>query len=769
MHLRGRDLLRVVLLVQINVYATASGVFSSPVLTRRPSIVPASSSTYPLRGGSAAALRTDGRKKVGKELARPTFMKWHQIPDENWKTKDGAEVIKWDPSLEQCKGSLQYRYGKYKELKSRICEVEGSLEQFALGYKKFGVRVSDDPSRPGIIAHEWAPGAKYLALFGDFNGWNRGQYQYQRDDFGVWSLYIPAKADGSEVIPHNSRYKLAITTESGQETTRIPAWADYAVQAPKGAPTHPGYDGVFWNPSRKYEFQNELPVTPRSLRIYEAHVGMSTQGEPNINTYDLFRENVLPRIKKLGYNAIQFMAIQEHPYYASFGYHVTHLFAASSRCGDPDSLKHLIDDAHAMGVSVLLDIVHSHAATNVEDGINQFDGTGHQYFKEGPEGHHPQWDSRIYNYGSWEVLRFLLSNLRWWIEEYKFDGFRFDGITSVLYKHHGIGHCFVNGYGEYFGLSTDIEACVYLMLANDLIHAIRPGCLSIAEDVSGMPTLCRPVSEGGFGFDYRLAMAAPDMWIKLLKEMTDDQWEMGHIVHTLTNRRYKEKVICYCESHDQALVGDKTVAFWLMDKEMYDGMSLLTPANSIVDRGIALHKMIRMITMALGGEGYLTFMGNEFGHPEWIDFPRIGNDWSYHCARRQWNLADMTHLRYIHLNNFDAAMNGLEEAFPFLQEGSHEYVSLKNEGDKIIVAEKGPLLFIFNFHPTNSYQGYRIGAAHAGKYKIVLDSDWAEFGGHERNYRHAEFFTRDENWCSRPYSIDVYSPARTVVVYARSD
>jgi len=291
--------------------ATANGVVSSPVnklasQTRRPSIVPASSSRYHMRGGTdvlnaeAAALRTDGRKKVGKELARTTYMKWHQIPDQNWKTKDGAEVIKWDPSLEQCKGSLQYRYGKYKELKSRICEVEGSLEQFALGYKKFGVRVSDDPSRPGIVAHEWAPGAKYLSLMGDFNGWNRGQYPFQRDDFGVWSLYIPAKNDGSEIIPHNSRYKLAITTVSGHETTRIPAWADYAVQAPKGAPTHPGYDGVFWNPSRKYEFQNELPVTPRSLRIYEAHVGMSSQGEPNINTYDLFRENVLPRIKKLG-------------------------------------------------------------------------------------------------------------------------------------------------------------------------------------------------------------------------------------------------------------------------------------------------------------------------------------------------------------------------------------------------------------------------------------------------------------------------------------
>jgi len=366
-------------------------------------------------------------------------------------------------------------------------------------------------------------------------------------------------------------------------------------------------------------------------------------------------------------------------------------------------------------------------------------------------------------------MRFLISNCYWWLNEFKFDGFRFDGITSMLYKHHGIGKCFVNGYGDYFGMETDMDACVYLMLANDLIHTVRPGAITVAEDVSGMPTLGRPVHEGGFGFDYRLAMAAPDMWIKLLKEFGDDQWEMGNIVHVLTNRRYKEKVICYTESHDQALVGDKTIAFWLMDKEMYSGMSLLTPANHIVDRGIALHKMIRMVTMSLGGEGYLTFMGNEFGHPEWIDFPRIGNDWCYNHARRQWNLADMTHLRYIHLNNFDAAMHGLEEAFSFMHEGSHEYVSLKNEGDKMIVAEKGELLFIFNFHTTNSYQGYRVGCRYPGKYKIVLDSDWAEFGGHERNDRHSVFFTGDMGADGRPHSIQVYAPSRVVLVLRKVD
>jgi len=721
-----------------------------------------------LRGGEEEKVAAYVQGEMNRDgFKEAEVMDWYPKPDDKWEERDGCGVVQWDNALEGFKGALQHRYGKYKSLKRAICDAEGSLEQFAEGYNKFGVRRGVQDGKSGFLCTEWAPAAQWMGLFGDFNGWNRGQYPYKKDDHGIWHLFIPDKEDGSPAIEHNSRYKIAITTCDGQESTRMPAWSTYCVQAPKGAPTHPGYDSVMWNPPKEFEFRSPLPATPKSLRIYEAHVGMSSSGEPNVNTYDLFRERVLPRIHRLGYNAIQFMAIQEHPYYASFGYHVTNLFAPSSRCGDPDSLKRLIDECHRLGVSVLLDIVHSHAAKNVEDGINGFDGTAHQYFHEGPEGYHTLWDSRIYNYSSWEVLRFLLSNLRWWIQEYKFDGFRFDGVTSILYKHHGMNHAFVHGYDDYFGMSTDVDACVYLMLANDLIHSIRPGCLSIAEDVSGMPTLGRPVSEGGFGFDYRLAMAAPDMWIKLLKEMTDDQWEMGYIVHTLTNRRYKEKVVCYCESHDQALVGDKTIAFWLMDKEMYDGMSLLTPANLIVDRGIALHKMIRMITMSLGGEGYLNFMGNEFGHPEWIDFPRIGNDWSYHCARRQWNLADQTHLRYIHLNNFDSAMHGLEQAFPFLFE-THEYVSLKNEGDKMIVAEKGELLFVFNLHPSNSYQAYRVGTAWGGKYKVVLDSDWPEFGGHNRNDRHQVYHAQDGNWCQRPHYLEVYSPSRTVMVFARA-
>ncbi|KAJ7560749.1 hypothetical protein O6H91_04G144000 [Diphasiastrum complanatum] len=578
--------------------------------------------------------------------------------------EDGLRIFEIDSHLKPYKEHLVYRYKEYKKKRNLIEEYEGGLEAFSKGFEKFGF----NRSSVGITYREWAPGAKWASLIGDFNNWNPNADVMKKDKFGVWEVFLPNQADGSPAIPHGSRVKIHMNTPSGWKDS-IPAWIKFAVQAPGEIP----YNGIYYDPpdNEKYKFQHKSPRRPDSLRIYEAHVGMSST-EPKVNSYVEFRDDVLPRIKRLGYNAVQLMAIQEHAYYGSFGYHVTNFFAVSSRCGTPDDLKSLIDRAHELGLFVLMDVVHSHASNNVLDGLNMFDGTDSHYFHSGARGYHWMWDSRLFDYGSWEVLRFLLSNLRWWVEEYHFDGFRFDGITSMMYTHHGLQMTFTGSYGEYFGLATDVDAVVYLMLANDLLHGLYSQHVTVAEDVSGMPTLCRPVHEGGIGFDYRLQMAIADKWIELLSKKKDEEWDMGNIIFTLTNRRWSEKCIAYAESHDQALVGDKTLAFWLMDKDMYDKMALDGPSTPRVDRGIALHKMIRLITMALGGEGYLNFMGNEFGHPEWIDFPRgdqvlpngkfvPGNGGSYDKCRRRFDLGDAEFLRYHELQEFDCAMQQLEE------------------------------------------------------------------------------------------------------------
>ncbi|XP_077235855.1 1,4-alpha-glucan-branching enzyme 1, chloroplastic/amyloplastic isoform X2 [Tasmannia lanceolata] len=655
-------------------------------------------------------------------------------------------------------------------MRELIDKYEGGLDAFSRGYEKFGF----NRSATGITYREWAPGAKSAALIGDFNNWNPNADIMTRNEFGVWEIFLPNNVDGSPAIPHGSRVKIHMDTPSGFKDS-IPAWIKFSVQAPGEIP----YNGIYYDPpeEEKYVFEHPQPKRPKSLRIYESHVGMSST-EPKINTYASFRDDVLPRIKKLGYNAVQIMAIQEHSYYASFGYHVTNFFAPSSRFGTPDELKSLIDRAHEMGLLVLMDIVHSHASNNVLDGLNMFDGTDSHYFHSGSRGHHWMWDSRLFNYGHWEVLRFLLSNTRWWLDEFKFDGFRFDGVTSMMYTHHGLQVTFTGNYSEYFGFATDVDAVVYLMLVNDLIHGLFPEAVAIGEDVSGMPTFCLPVQDGGIGFDYRLHMAIADKWIELLKK-SDEDWEMGDIVYTLTNRRWAEKCVSYAESHDQALVGDKTIAFWLMDKDMYDFMAFDGPSTPRVDRGIALHKMIRLVTMGLGGEGYLNFMGNEFGHPEWIDFPRCeqrlptgkvipGNNNSYDKCRRRFDLGDADYLRYHGMQEFDRAMQHLEETYEFMT-SKHQYISRKDGGEKMIVFERGDLVFVFNFHCTNSYTNYRVGCLKPGKYKVILDSDDKLFGGFSRIDHTAEYLSAEGWFDNRPNSFMIYAPSRTAVVYALTE
>ena len=668
------------------------------------------------------------------------------------------DLINQDPYLKNFEWCIKRRNEHFKNLLHQIESNEKSLENFSNSYKNMGLHVLPNGD---IKYREYAPGARGIALFGEFNNWNRDQYWAKRDQYGFWDLIIPNE-DGKPRIKHKSKVKCNVVLSNGQWADRNPIWIEYLYQNTQSLI----FDGVFWNPETKYEWKypkKHLP-RPKSLRIYEAHVGMSSF-YPKVTTYKDFTENILPRIKRLGYTAVQLMAIMHHANYASFGYHVNNFFAISSLFGTPEDLMELIDKAHEMGLFMIMDIVHSHASSNVDDGFNNWDGTDYLYFHGGKMGHHSLWDSRLFNYSSYETLRFLLSNCAYYSEKFRFDGFRFDGITSILYRNHGIKYSFSGDYNEYFSNNFDEDGGVYLMLANKLLHQINPEVITIAEDVSGMPGLCLTVEQGGFGFDYRLNMSVSDKWIQLLKEYKDENWNMGNLVFTLTNRRYNEKHIGYCESHDQSIVGDKTIAMWLFDKEMYWNMSCNSPETIIISRGMSLHKLIRMITFALGGEGYLCFMGNEFGHPEWVDFPRPGNGFSYSHCRRRWDLCDNKNLRYKYLYNWDVAMNKLDDVFNFIS-SPFQYVSLKHEDDKIIVFEKGDLLFVFNFHPYKSYENYKIGTKWGTKHKIVLDSDEFRFFGKGRlEYGHGNFFPIiNQGWNNRPNQFNLYIPSRTCMV-----
>ncbi len=560
-------------------------------------------------------------------------------------------------------------------------------------------------------------------------------------------------------LRHEDLYKLSVHWNGGKGE-RIPVWADRVVQDNETKL----FTAQVWFPLKKYQWRfDNCRKEVKNPLIYEAHIGMAAENE-GVGTYNDFRLNVLPRIKAAGYNTIQLMAVQEHPYYGSFGYHVSSLFAASSRFGTPDELKHLIDEAHQMGIMVIMDLVHSHAVKNELEGIGLFDGSPNQFFHEGERRNHPAWDSLCFDYGKPEVIHLLLSNIKYWLEEYHFDGFRFDGVTSMLYYNHGLETDFTD-YKMYFNGGQDEDAICYLTLANKLMKEINPSSISIAEEMSGYPGLASPLKDGGLGFDYRLAMGIPDYWIKLIKEKKDEDWNVSNIFYELSNKRLEEKTISYVESHDQALVGDKTIIFRLLDEQMYWGMHKGSE-NLLVDRGIALHKLIRLLTFSCAGNGYLNFMGNEFGHPEWIDFPREGNNWSYAHARRQWSLVDNKELRFEHLNDFDKAMIAMQKYTRFL---SDTYINcvLSNEGDQVLAVQRGKLLFVFNLNPQRSFTDYGISVK-AGKYTIILNSDDARFGGFSRVNNEQEFFTipGEKAEINRLY---LYLPNRTALVLKLED
>ncbi|MBE6983397.1 MAG: 1,4-alpha-glucan-branching enzyme [Ruminococcaceae bacterium] len=651
------------------------------------------------------------------------------------------KIFSCDPLLKNYHNDLILRKTCLEETLGRILPEGGSLSDFATGHLYFGFHKTED----GWYYREWAPGADKLYLTGDFCAWDRYAFPMEKKDNGVFELFLP----GNDRLKSGMRV-MAVVCRGGEEMERIPLYIHRVEQNP----VDHSWCGVIWDEA-PYAWTDSGFKPKKRLFIYECHIGMA-QEEGKLGTYREFTENILPRIKKLGYNTLQIMAIMEHPYYASFGYQVTNFFAASSRFGTPEELKELINTAHKMGIAVLLDVVHSHACKNTREGIACFDGTEYQFFHEGPRGDHAAWGTKCFDYGKNEVLHFLLSNLKYWLEEYHFDGFRFDGVTSMLYHNHGLGQDFM-GYDAYFSMNTDVEAVTYLQLANLLVRQLNPNAITIAEDTSALPGLALPVSWGGLGFDYRLAMGVPDMWIKILKEVPDENWDLFHIYYELSSRRPKEKVIGYCESHDQALVGDKTIMFRLCDQEMYWGMEK-SSQNPIIDRGMALHKMLRLLTMSLGGEGYLTFMGNEFGHPEWIDFPREGNGWSYHYCRRQWSLADNKQLRYEYLNDFEKAMVALGKRLRVFT-GKDRQLYVENQ-KKWMAYQKGAGIFVFNFHPTESYTDCFVPVPEKGAYKAVMSTDDYCFGGFGRVY-HQTYETVEQNGNT---GIMLYLPNRTAFV-----
>lgn len=659
------------------------------------------------------------------------------------------KILEIDPWLKDYENDINLRMNEFDKEKNRILNNGQTLKDFANAHQYYGFH----KVKNGWIYREWAPNAQSLYLIGDFNNWNRHSHPLKKINDGDWEIFIK----GIRTLGHKSRIKVLVEA-NGKIKDRIPL---YATRVERNE--NLDFAAIIENPRKNFSWTDEnFKIKKENILLYEAHIGMASE-EGKVSSYKEFEKQMLPRIKKDGYNTIQLMAIAEHPYYGSFGYQVSNFYAPSSWYGENNDLKSLINKAHEMGLNVIMDLVHSHSVKNTAEGINEFDGTDYQFFHSGDEGNHPDWDSKLFDYGKPEVIHYLLSNIKYWLEEYHFDGFRFDGVTSMIYKNHGRGENFDN-YSKYFSMNTDIEAINYLQLANELIREIKPKAITIAEDMSAMPGMCLQVKFGGVGFDYRLAMGMPDFWEKTLKKR-DEDWDLGNMWYELSTHRPEEKRIAYVESHDQALVGSKTTIFQLADKEMYWHMDK-NSENIIIDRAIALHKMIRWITISMGSDGYLNFMGNEAGHPEWIDFPREGNGYSYDYAKRKWSILDASYLKYSYLGEFDKAM--LKFVQKYKQLGSTIFRLWLDNDRKVIAFRNKEIIYIFNFHPTNSYESFAIPIHDTGKFRTVLDTDESRFGGLNRISKDY-IYTAEKLECTDYDGIKIYIPSRTALALEKCD
>ena len=648
-------------------------------------------------------------------------------------------ILELNPQLEPFSGDIDLRMHLYRSTKKRILSEGQSLNDFANAHLYFGFHHVDG----GWYYREWAPSAYQLYLEGDFNGWNQTSHPLTNLGNGSWELYLP----GDNALWDGCKVKTVVDANLTR-TEHIPLYARRVVQNKQTIT----FECEVVDDRKTFPWTDKDFVGEDELYIYEAHVGMA-QEEGKVSSYREFADYILPRIHKAGYNTVQLMAIMEHPYYGSFGYQVSNFFAASSWFGRPEELKYLVNKAHAMGIRVLLDVVHSHAVKNTAEGINMFDGTTWQFFHDGPKGDHPAWGTKCFDYGKTGVIHFLLSNLKFWMTEYHFDGFRFDGVTSMLYHDHALGTDFTSD-GKYFSYNTDTDAVTYLQLANELIRQVNPKAITIAEDMSGMPGMCLPIADGGIGFDYRLGMGLPDMWVKAVK-IQDEFWDINQMWGSMCLRRPGEKTVAYVESHDQALVGDQTMIFRLAGANMYTDMNK-DCHNPVIDRAIALHKMIRLFTLSGGGEAYLNFMGNEFGHPEWIDFPREGNGWSFHYCRRQWSLKDNGMLKYQWLGDFDEDMVRLTKENRIFDQRMADLLLMKAPEQTLAYYRHG-LVFVFNFHFGNSLNNVLVPVRQPGEYTVVLSTDDEKYGGFgnvaKKTYASKRFDGRDY--------IELYIPART--------
>lgn len=607
-------------------------------------------------------------------------------------------------------------------------------------YKKLGAHFSEEKGVKGVFFAVWAPHAAAVHVIGEFNGWNEESHPMKKEGpGGIHSLFVPG-------VQENTLYKFLITTEKGEKLYKADPFANYAEMRPGNASKITSLKGFAWEDEKWEENRDKLNVFEQPIAIYECHIGSWMKHpdgtEDGFYNYREFADRLVEYLKEMRYTHVELMGIAEHPFDGSWGYQVTGYYAPTSRYGTPKDFMYLVNRLHKIGVGVILDWVPAHFATDAF-GLGCFDGTCIFEDPDPRKGEHPEWGTKIFNYGKAEVKNFLIANVLFWLREFHIDGVRVDAVASMLYLDYG------KKDGEWcpnkFGGNKNLEAIEFFKHLNSVVRGTYPGFLTIAEESTAWPKVTGDIEDGGLGFTFKWNMGWMHDFCEYMK--LDPYFRKDNHYAMTFAMTYNES-----ENYILPLSHDEVVHLKCSMVNKMPGYHVDKYANLRVG-----------YTYMFGHSGKkLLFMGQDFGQErEWSEAREL--DWFLLQEPLNRGMKEFMgellkmYRKYPCLYTIDNSWKGFEWMNADDKDRStYTFVRRTKDG-------RNNLLFVLNMTPM-TWENYQISVPAKKKYKLVLNSDEERFGGNGHKIPEV-VEAKAKPLCGRKYSISIDLAPYTAAVF----